>query len=425
MSVVGGVAITGIGLITPLGVGVQETWDGLINARSAVGEITAYDASSLRSKLGAEIRDLDPKQFVSNRRSLRTMTRYDMLATVAAVAAVRDAGLEPDGDPEGRMALFVASNKETSEPEKFEDAALATRDEHGQTDIRRMGKEAASIVPPLFYIEGLQAAALFYISDALGLMGANTYFAGTAEAGLNAIGRAFRAIRRGEADIALAGGADVPVCWWNMANVDSLGILSTRNELLAGACAPFDRDRDGAVFGEGGAYLVLEDRAAADARGARVYAEVVGFGGANDTEHLLRPDPEGRALAKAIESALGEAGSAPGDVGYVAAHGSGSEGGDASEANALRSALGSTVASSVKAAAGHLVAAAGALNAAVAALALSNGVLPPTLNLQHLDPDCEGVDWNPGGARETSVSLALALARGFEGQNVALALRAV
>jgi len=425
MSVVGGVAITGIGLITPLGVGAQETWDGLLNGRSAVGQISAYDASSLRSKLGAEIRDLDPKQFVSNRRSLRTMTRYDMLATVAAVAAVRDAGLELDGDPEGRMALFVASNKETSEPEKFEDAALATRDDHGQTDIHRMGSEAASIVPPLFYIEGLQAAALFYISDALGLMGANTYFAGTAEAGLNAIGRAFRAIRRGEADVALAGGADVPVCWWNMAKVDSLGILSTRNELLAGALAPFDRDRDGTVFGEGGAYLVLEDRAAAAARGARVYAEVVGFGGANDTEDLLRPDPEGRALAKAIESALGEAGGAPADVGYVAAHGSGSEHGDASEANALRSALGSTVASSVKPAAGDLVAAAGALNAGVAALAVSSGVLPPTLNLQHLDPACEGVDWNPGGARETSVSLALALARGFEGQNVALALRAV
>ncbi len=419
------VAITGVGLVTPLGIGVGQTWEGLLQGRSAVAEIGAYDASSLHTKLGAEIHDLEPKQFVSNRRSLRTMTRYDMLATVAAVAAARDAGLELDGDPDGRVALFAASNKETSEPEKFEDAALATRDEHGQTDIGRMGREAASVVPPLFYIEGLQAAALFYISDALGLMGANTYFAGTAEAGLNAIGRAFRAIRCGEADIALAGGADVPVCWWNMAKIDSLGILSTRNELLAGACAPFDRDRDGAVLGEGGAYLVLEDRAAALARGARVYAEVVGFGGASDTGHLQSPDPEGRALAKAIESALGEAGSAPADVGYVAAHGSGSEHGDASETNALRSVLGSTLASSVKPATGHLVAAAGALNAAVAALTLSNGVAPPTLNLRHLDPACEGIDWNPGTARETSASLALALARGFEGQNVALALRAV
>jgi 3-oxoacyl-[acyl-carrier-protein] synthase II len=151
---------------------------------------------------------------------------------------------------------------------------------------------------------------------------------------------------------------------------------------------------------------------------------VVGFGGATDTEHLLRPDPDGRALVQAIESALKEAGSAPAEVGYVAAHGSG-EREDASEAHALRSALGSTVASSVKPATGHLVAGAGALNAAVAALALSNGVLPPTLNLQHLDPDCEGVDWNAGEAREASMSLALALARGFEGQNVALALRAV
>lgn len=425
MSEVGGVAITGIGLITPLGVGVQQTWDGLVNGRSAVGPITAYDASSLRSSLGAEIHDLEPKEFVSNRRSLRTMTRYDMLATVAAVAAVRDAGLELDGDPEGRTALFVASNKEISEPEKFEDAALATRDEHGQTDVLSLGAQAASVVPPLFYIEGLQAAALFYISDALALMGANTYFAGTAEAGLNAIGRAFRAIRRGEADIAIAGGADVPTSWWNMAQADSLGILSTRNQLLAGACAPFDRDRDGTVFGEGGAYLVLEDSSAATARGARIYAEVVGFGGANDTEHLLTPDPDGRAVAKAIESALKEAGAGPADVGYVAAHGSGVKHEDASEARALHSVLGSPVASSVKPATGNLVAAAGALNAAVAALALSDGVLPPTLNLHNVDPDCEGVDWNAGEAREASVSLALALARGLEGQNVALALRAV
>lgn len=152
---------------------------------------------------------------------------------------------------------------------------------------------------------------------------------------------------------------------------------------------------------------------------------MVGFGGASDTEHLLRPDPEGRALAKAIESALREAGSAPADVGYVAAHGSGSKHGDASEANALRSTLGHTLASSVKPATGHLAAAAGALNAAIGALTLSNGVLPPTLNLSQLDPDCEGIDWNPLTARETSASFALALARGSEGQNVALALRAI
>ena len=260
------------------------------------------------------------------------------------------------------------------------------------------------------------------------MRGANTYFAGTAESGMIAIGRGFRAIKRGEADIALAGAGDAPVCWWNMAKIDSLCITSTSNELGAGACRPFDRDRDGAVMGEGGAFLVMEEMEAARARGARIYAEIAGFGAASDTAHLITPDPSGAPLAHAIGSALDEAGTAAADVGYVAAHGSGTVLGDASEARALRAAFGGSTGpavSSVKPAAGHLVAAAGALNAAVAALAVHHGTLPATLNLLHPERAAEGIDLISGQAREARVEHALAIARGFEGQNVALALRAV
>jgi 3-oxoacyl-[acyl-carrier-protein] synthase II len=420
------VVITGIGLLTPLGVGVEPTWSALLEGTSAVGPIAAYDASSLRTQLGAEVAELTAKEYVS-RRHLRTMTRYDVMAGVAAELAVRDRGAELPDDPEGRHALFAASNKEISEPEHFEEVAVAVRDEHGDVDMRRFGEDYASSVHPLFFIEGIQGASLFYISETYGMHGANTYFAGTAEAGLIAIGRGFRAVKRGEAEIALAGGGDAPVCWWNMAKIDSLGVTSASNVRGGAACRPFDRERDGAVMGEGGAFLVLEELEAARARGARMYAEVVGFGAGSDTAHLITPDPSGAPLVRAIDSALGEAGLDAADVGYVAAHGSGTVLGDASEARALSAVFdgpGPAV-SSVKPASGHLVAAAGALNAAVAALAVHHGALPATLNLQHPDPVAARIDLISGDAREARVAHALALARGFEGQNVALALSAL
>jgi 3-oxoacyl-[acyl-carrier-protein] synthase II len=419
-------AITGIGLVTPLGIGTEETWDALVAGRSAVGPIASYDASSLRTQLGAEVPDFKAKEYV-NRRSLRTMTRYDVMAAVASVLAVRDAGLELTEDPEGRHALFTASGKEISQPEHFEDVAVAARDRDGHVDIARFG-EMADQVYPLFFIEGIQGASLFYISEAYGLKGANTYFAGTAEAGLNAIARGFRAIKRGEADVVIAGGGDAPVHWWNMAKIDSLEATTARNDLGSRACRPFDRDRDGTVMGEGGAFLVLEDLDAARARGARVYAEIVGMGERMDNYRLITPDPSGKALQGAIAAALREADTSPAEVSFIAAHGSGTRLGDASEARALRALFGSDggpAASSNKPATGHLVAAAGALNAAVAALTVHHGAAPATLNLEHVDPACEGIDWIASQARHADIGQAVAVARGFEGQNVALAIRAV
>jgi 3-oxoacyl-[acyl-carrier-protein] synthase II len=426
------VAITGIGLLTPLGVGTEETWQGLVEGRSAVGPISSYDASSLRTQLGAEILDLEPKQFV-NRRSLRAMTRYDVLTSVAAAIAMSDSGLElGEDDPEGRAALFTASGKEISKPEHFEEIAVAVRDAAGNVDMREFGTTASSGVHPLFFIEGLQGASLFYISEAYTLRGPNTYFSGTAEAGMTAIARAASAIRRGEADVALAGGADAPVCWWNMAKIDSLGLTTHSNELGAGACRPFVRERDGTVMGEGGAFVVLEELGAAQRRDARVYAELSGSGQTTDAGRLLTPEPQGRPLAHAIGTALSTAGASAADIDYVAAHGSGTRLGDASEARALGAvfggdgdAKGAPLVSSVKPATGHLGAGAGALNLAVAALAVHHGEMPPTLNLGQTDPTCAGIELIAGEARKAQVRQALAVARGFEGQNVVLALRGV
>jgi 3-oxoacyl-[acyl-carrier-protein] synthase II len=417
------VAVSGIGLATPLGTGTDACWGALVEGRSAVGPIAGYDASSLHTRIAAEMLDFDPEQW-ANRKVLRSTTRNDQLAIAGAALAVADAGSTPEDG--GRAALFAGSSKETSNLPHILEACLVARSEDGSLDIGRLGEQASSIFYPLYYVEGLQAGSLFYISQAHGLMGANTYFAGTGEASAVAVGRAFRAVRRGEADWALAGGFDDGSSWWNMTKFDPLGVLTTRNDLGAAACRPFDAGRDGTVLGEGAAFLVLEPLDAVQARGGTVYAEVTGFGSAFDAGRLLTPDPEGRALELAARAALREAGIAPERVGCVVADGTGTRPGDASEGRALRRLFGrdgSPPASSVKPATGHLLGGAGALNAAVAALALARRTLPPLLNLERPDPACE-LDWVAGEARGLEPGEALALARGFEGQNVALAMRA-
>ena len=421
------VGVTGIGLVTSLGVGTEPSWEGLVAGRSGVGEIEGFDASSLRTRIGAEIRDLEPKDLVEKqqRRSLRKMTRGDVLGLVGSILAVRDAGLDLSEDPDGRNGLFVASNKEICTPSHLLEPAVAARDGDGQVDIRRFGEQAPEQVYPLFFLEGLQAADLFYISEAFGLRGPNTFFAGGAEASAVAVGRAFRSIKRGEADVVIAGGYDDAVAWWSMCKFESFGVMTPSNELGAGACRPYDAERDGTVLGEGAALLVLEELEGARERGARVYAELCGFGSGVDVDHLVAPDGEGRGLELALKGSLVEAEIEAGDVDYVAAHGSGTPKGDVSEAQVLAGVIGGdTPASSVKPATGHLVGGAGSLNAAVAALAVHHGAVPPTLNLDNPDSACDGIDWVPREAREQRVERALAVARGFEGQNVSLAVRA-
>jgi 3-oxoacyl-[acyl-carrier-protein] synthase II len=424
------VVVTGIGLVTPLGVGTEETWRGLLDGRSGVGRIQNFDPSSLRTQIGGEVSDFAPEEIVPNKRVLRKLTRGDQFALVGAILAVRDSGIEFDEAKADRAGLFVGSNKEVSDLGHLMEPTLAARNEDGSVDVIRFGESAHSTAYPLFYVEGLQAASLFYVSEVFKLKGANTYFAGTAEAGLTAIGRGYRAIKRGEADVIVAGGYDDATSWWSMTKLDSLdGYLTGHNELGTAACRPFDRARDGTVLGEGGAFMILESAEGAAARGARVYAEITGLGGGNDARASITSNAEGRGLTIAMQAALREASLDPQAIDYVAAHGTGTRLGDFTEAKAIKETFGDAAdglaASSVKAATGHLVGAAGALNAAVTALAIHHGAVPPTLNLEDPDPECNHADWVPGEARELKVGHGLALARGFVGQNVALALSAV
>lgn len=420
------VAVTGIGLLTALATGHAGTWDGLVAGRSAVGPLRGFDPTSLRTRIGAELTGFDPSDYAS-KRTLRSTTREDELALAGLSLAVEDSGADLATVAPERLAVFLAGNKEISRPQHLIDGALSVREPDGTARERVLGERMTSSFYPLFYVEGLQAAALFYASQRYQAKGANAYFHGTADAGATAIGRAYRSVRRGESDIALAGGFDTGVSFWTMSKMDGLGVLTDRNELGAQAFRPYDKERSGSVLGEGAAVLVLEEYDAAAARGARIYAEICGHGSAFDIGGLVAPEPDGAALTAAVTAAGREAGWNGSGPDYVATHGCATRLGDASEAVGLRAAFGDAAgrvaASSVKPAIGHLVAAAGAANVAVAALAVHHGAVPPTLNLTDPDPGCD-LDWVPNEARELPVRSAVALARGLEGQNVAVALKA-
>ncbi|MFJ3235655.1 beta-ketoacyl-[acyl-carrier-protein] synthase family protein [Streptomyces sp. NPDC086787] len=418
------VMVTGIGLMTAIGQGAAPTWHNLLEGRIGIGPIQSYDPAPLQTKIGAEIHDFDPTQWAS-RRTLRMLCRGDQLALAAAVLALRDAGLEDTGDLGHRTGLFLGSNKEMPRMDELISQLQSVRAPDGTPDLRTLGQNASSIVAPLFFVEGLQPAAGFHISEKFGIRGANAYFAGTADSGAMAVGRAMRTVRRGEADIVVAGGYDDATGWWAMSKMDGLGVLSPHSERGKEAFRPFDRDRSGSVFGEGAALLVLEEREHALARGAHCYAEVTGFGSGNDCVRPPSPQARARGLSRAVTRALTDAGGSFNDGSYIAAHGCATRQGDASETIALHDALGTAAKaaqiSSVKPQTGHLVGGAGALNAAIAALTLDSGVVPATQNLTHPAAECD-LDYVPLTPRETRPAQALAVARGLEGQAVAIAM---
>lgn len=417
-------AITGLGVVTALGASADETLAALIDGKSGVGPITAHNTASLRTRIGAPAVEFSAREHVANRRALRNMTYSDLLAVVGISSATIDSGITADPDFDGdRVGLFVGGNKEISDPAKVIDAVLLARRPDGSTDMAVMGGAGAEAFYPLFYVEGLQAAALFHGSVGRGFRGENTYFAGTSDAGIGAIGRAARAIRRGDADAAVAGGFDDPTSWWAMSKYDATEVMSGSNDLGRDAFRPFDADRDGWVPGDGCAFVALEDPDRARARDARIYGYVTGYGSG------FTLDPADRASAvRGLASALrGAAGDRIGEVDAIVVDARADDG-DVVIAEAIRDVFGNRAASIIATtpgpAVGHLGAAAGAFAVAVAARAVADSVVPPILNLERLDDRCAGIDWVIGSARSASVRTALAIGRGELGQHVAVAVSA-
>jgi len=415
--------VTGIGLISPLGIGTEETWVGLSEGRSGIETIKAFDASRLPVRIAGEVKGFVPEQYIRNRKTLKVLSRSDSLGMAAATMAWQDAGLGECQFDGARTGLYVACGKEPAPADGLGEAVAACREANGDFNYRRLGESSVSLVSPLFFLEGLPITCLFYLSEMLGIYGPNLNLVGSGDAGAQAIGQAFRAIRRGEVDLALAGGYDCCCDWWNLCKHAGLGSTSRRNEDPSRACRPFDQTRDGTVLGEGAAFVVLEARSQALQRRAPIYAEMVGYGAGCDAFNVIKPHPEGRGLAIALRAALEDAGLEPADIDYISAHGSGTVLGDRTETAGIKSALGSHASrvpvSSIKSMIGDLGAAAGAIGFAAALLALQSQLIPPTINYQYPDPSCD-LDTVPNKARKTALSVVIAVGRGQGGQNAVL-----
>ncbi len=405
------VVVTGVGLVSPLGIGTRETWEGLVAGRSGAGPITRFDAADFTSRIACEVKDFDPLDY-ADRRDARKMDRFIQYALAASLFAVEDAGLEtPVGDPD-RTGVVISSGIggfETIEREH-----------------RKLLEQGPRRISPFFVPAMVVNLAAGWVSIRLGAKGPNSAMATACSAGAHAVGEAFRLIRYGHADVMVAGGAEATITPMCIGGFASMKALSTRNDDPQRASRPFDRDRDGFVVGEGAGVLILEEREQALARGATPYAEVAGYGMSGDAFHITAPPENGNGAVRVMEAALGEAGASPEDVDAVNAHGTSTPLNDRIETAAIRRVFGDhadrLAVSSTKSMTGHLLGGAGGLEAGISCLTLRHQVLPPTINHQTPDPDCD-LDIVPNTARPAVVRSVLSNSFGFGGTNVSLLFR--
>lgn len=405
------VVVTGLGLVTPIGTGRDAFWEGLRAGRSAVRTVTRFDPTPFRSRMAAEVDAFDPAEWVGPKRAKR-MDRCSQFSMAAARLAMADAALDlTREDPERAGAMMGTALGGVSFAEEEHDRFL---------------REGLRSVDPGLALTVFAGAASCNLAIEFGICGPNLTNGMSCASGAIAIGEAFRAIRRGEADLMLAGGSEAPLAPLTYGAFAIIRAMSTRNDDPATASRPFDRDRDGFVMGEGAAILVLEERQRALARGAPVYLEVCGFGNTNDAWHMTAPRPDGRQAARAMRLALDEGEVTPDRVGYINAHGSSTPLNDSTETLAIRQVFGGHAdripVSGTKGYYGHALGASGAFEAAICALASQRRWLPPTVNLTVADPACD-LDCVTGEGREADPEYLLSNSFGFGGINAALLFR--
>ena len=405
------VVVTGVGLVSPLGIGTTQTWQGLVAGRSGAGRITRFDASDFSSRIACEVKGFDPLDY-ADRRDARKMDTFIQYALAASLFAAEDAGLEtPLADPD-RVGVVISSGIggfETIEREH-----------------RKLLEKGPRRISPFFVPAMVVNLAAGWVSIRLGARGPNSAMATACSAGAHAVGEAFRLIRHGHADVMVAGGAEATITPMCIGGFASMKALSTRNDEPERASRPFDRDRDGFVVGEGAGILVLEEREEALARGATLYAEVLGYGMSGDAFHITAPSEDGSGAVRVMQAALAEAGASPEDVDAVNAHGTSTPLNDRIETAAIRRVFGGhadrLAVSSTKSMTGHLLGGAGGLEAGIACLTLRHQTLPPTINYETPDPDCD-LDNVPNTARPATVRSVLSNSFGFGGTNVSLLFR--
>lgn len=401
--------ITGLGCVTPCGIGVERTWEAIVAGRSGTKDVSTFDPSECGSRVAAEIRDFRGEDFLA-RRDLQAFARFAHFGIAASRMAWEDAGrprLNPD-----RVGVSLGSAV----------GAIDRTVADGITFYER-GLQRVHPMFPLQYPGTLPSQ----VAIELGLHGPTYPISSACTAGADAIGLALTLIQAGILDAVVAGGSDAPIFPLLFASFDRIGALSRLNDDPARASRPFSRDRNGFVIGEGAGVVILEAEDVARERGARVYAELAGFAATCDAHHQLAPDPEGRQGARAVALAIANAGLRPDDIDYVNAHGTSTQKNDATETLILKSVFGEharkTPVSSSKSMLGHLIGASGAVELIITALALRNGVVPPTINLAEADPDCD-LDYVTEGARRMALRAAISTSFGFGSRNAALVVKA-
>jgi len=405
------VVITGVGAVTPIGTGADGLWSGLAARASAVRPITRFDPTPFRSRIAAEIPDFRPQDHLDAKRAKR-LDRFSQLAVTSARFALADAELDPSREDGERVGAMMGS--------ALGGVAFA------EAQVEGFRADGPRGLDPALALAVFPGAASCNIAIEFGFSGPNSTNAMSCASGTIAVGDAFHAIRAGLADVMLAGGAEAPLAPMTYAAFSVIRAMSTRNDDPAHASRPFDEARDGFVMGEGAAVLVLEERQRALARGAKLYAEVVGYASTNDAYHMTAPRPDGRQAARAMRLALADGDVAPTDVGYINAHGSSTPLNDSTETAAIKQVFGAhayrLTVSGTKGYYGHALGASGAIEAGICALAMQRRWLPPTLNLECPDPACD-LDCLPGDGRAAAPEIVLSNSFGFGGINASLVLR--
>lgn len=400
--------VTGIGLVSPVGIGTQLNWDALCAGTSGIGPITRFDASAFSTRFAGEVKGFDPLQFIE-KKELKKMDIFIQFAVAASQFAMDDAGLKVTPDTAPRVGVYIASGI------------------GGFTSIEREHKALLEGGPrkisPFFIPSAIINLAAGQVSIRFGAKGPNSATCTACTASAHAVGDAYEIIRRGAADAMIAGGSEAAICTMGVGGFGALRALSTRNDEPAKASRPFDRDRDGFVLGEGAGVLVLEELAHAVARGAPIYAEMVGYGMSADAFHMTAPSEDGDGAYRVMREAVASAGVTPDAVDYINAHGTSTPHNDRIETVAIKRAFGDhahrLAVSSTKSMTGHLLGAAGGLEAGITALAVYHQKVPPTINLDHADEGCD-LDYVPKAAREMPIRYALSNSFGFGGTNGAL-----
>jgi len=405
------VVVTGIGILSPIGLDVSTTWEGIIAGKSGIDYITLFDAESFDTKIAGEVKGFEPTDYI-NRKDARRMDRFAQLAVAASRQAVEQARLQPELSNGYDVGVIVGSGI----------GGIITLSEQ----VKVLLEKGPGSVNPFLIPMMIADMAPAQISISLGVKGPNFCTTSSCSSSSDAIGTAYEVIKRGDAQAMITGGSEAIVTPIGIAGFNACRALSTRNSEPQAASRPFDAERDGFVVGEGAAILILENLAFAQKRGANILAEMTGYGASSDAYHITQPSEDGSGAIKAIKITLSKAGLTPNDVDYINAHGTSTPLNDKVETMAIKAVFGDRAyhmpISSTKSMTGHLIGGAGAIEAAICVMAIQNGIIPPTINLTHPDPECD-LDYVANAARSANITTAMSNSFGFGGHNSVLIFR--